>query len=157
MRLDLRVVGVVAIVVLLGGLVALVLRPGPLSEEDRVRAAISAVAEGARDADLGVAMAPVSPSYDDGTLDARTLRLLLMRELGRRGPISVVLSPVQVRIDPGGSSATATFAAVLAEGVELMAFDLVPDRAEVWDFEVSFAQVDDEWLIVDHTRSPSAG
>ena len=70
---------------------------GSLSEEDRIRQAITTVAEGAGQADIVATLEPVSRAYVDGQgADFAVLRGMLWREFKSRGPITSVLGEIQV-------------------------------------------------------------
>lgn len=132
-------------VLLLGGGLLWLVRPGP-SDEDQVRAAIREVAEGARDGDLAATLRPISDAYvgDEGwTRDE--LRGFLWREFQRRGTLSVVLSEIEVEVQD--DRAEAWFYAAIADGVDLGAFDLLPTDAEAFHFQVSLAREGGEWRI----------
>jgi len=123
-----------------------------LTPEDRVRAAIIAVAEGVGDADLVAALAPFSRSYQDvDGGDFATIRAVLFRELRSRGGITVHLGPMEV--DVADRAAEARFVALLLDGIDLGALDLRANNADTWHFTVQLAlEDDDEWRLISHQR-----
>jgi len=125
------------------------------SEEDQIRAAIHAVAEGAEDADIGSVMEPFSDQYQDVEgLNRSGIYGILWQQFNRRGPISVWLSPIDVQVD--GATAAARFEVGLVEGNSqtLIAW---PIDAEALHFEVDLAREDGVWKIVGHRRSSVTG
>ncbi len=125
------------------------------SEEDRVRAVVAAVAAGAEAGDVGDIMEHVSPRYhgsEDGLgVDPRTLRAGLALQFLRRGPIGVVLSPVEVTIT--GATAHARFDAAVLEGGGKWS-ELLPRNGDGWHLEVDLDREEDgEWRVTGHTRT----
>ena len=140
------VIGIVvaAAVLVLAG--ALALRPGP-TDEEAVKEAIRAVAEGAREADLGATLKPVSSSYEDSTgITYGELKLFLFREFQRRGPITVMLGDIQVTL--AGDIAMAEFSATLADGIDPGGLDFIPGDADRIHFVADLAREDGNWKIV---------
>lgn len=144
----------VVVLLLLGlGAAGWVLWPAP-SEEDRVRAVIAAVVGGAEEGDVGDVMVHVDAAYhaDEGGfgLDPEGLRGALSLQFLRRGPVVVVLSPVEVQVE--GDRAHARFDAAVAETGGWG--DLLPVDADGWHLEVDFHRgEDDAWRVIHHTRS----
>lgn len=137
------------------GLVGLVwvLWPGP-SDEDRIRAVVHAVAEGAEAGDVGDVLVHVSSRYRASefgiALDRAGLRGALIAQFLRRGPVAVVIGPIEVVVE--GDTATARFEAVLSEGTGRWQ-DLVPVGMDGWSLEVGFVREEgDTWRVVHHTR-----
>lgn len=120
------------------------------TDEERVREQIVAVIEGARAADLGAALAPLSADYtDDQGMTRDAIRGLLFREFRARGAISVLRGPIAVHID--GGRATASFDALLAERA---AGSPVPLDGDALHFDVTLDNASGDWLITGHTRAP---
>lgn len=116
------------------------------SDEDLVRQAIQTVAEGARQADLGTTLEPVSRDYvDERGLVYDEIKLFLFREYQRRGPITVLLSDIAVTIE--GDTATADFSAFLADGISISALDFAPGEAEAFHFLVQLRREQGDWQI----------
>jgi len=137
--------GAIALAVLVAAAVV-ALRPGP-SDEEAVREAIRAVAEGAREADLGATLDPVSDRYQGPEgLTYGELKLFLFREFQRRGPIVVMLSDIQVTL--AGDIAIAEFTATLADGIDVGGLDLVPDSADRFHFVADLEREGGDWKIV---------
>ena len=126
----------------------------PVTPEGRVRAAVVEVADALSAGDLGAALAPISRSYQDADGgDFATVRAILWRELQSRGPITVTLGPMEVDLAEDGSSAQASFVALLIDGLNVGALDIRADNADAWHFEVGLElEDDDEWRIVWHER-----
>ena len=140
--------GIVAIgmVFAVGAWVAL--RPEP-TDEDRIRSAIEAVAAGARAADVGAALDPLSEAYHDVEGEGhgkRDVAALLYYQFAHRGPISVALSPIEVQ--RSGDTAVATVDAALAD------FDasVVPTDADLWSLEIQLAREGSDWKITSYER-----
>lgn len=122
----------------------------PVSDEDRVEAAVSEVVQGAREADLGAILGPISESYADAQgLTKDTLRGYLFRQFRSRGPIGVHRGPIAVEVT--GQTATARFDALLVEGVEGA---ILPTNADAWSVTVDLRKEDGDWRITGHTRAP---
>lgn len=152
MRVSGRSLALVLLLFLLGA-VGWALWPAP-TEEDRVRAVIAAVVEAAEEGDVGDVMVHVDPAYraDEAGfgLDADALRGALSLQFLRRGPVVVVLSPVDVEVT--GDRAHARFDAAVAETGGWG--DLVPVNADGWHLEVDFHRSDDgAWRVTRHIRS----
>lgn len=143
-----RLLAFSALVVALLG--ALVFSLWPVSDEDRVKEAVSEVVTGAREADLGAILGPISDDYVDGDgLTKDMLRGYLFREFRSRGPIGVHRGPISATVE--GGKATATFDAVVVEGV---AGSVIPTDADAWSVTVSLRNIGGDWLITGHTRRP---
>ncbi len=126
---------------------------GPMSPEDQVRAAIVAVADGAGEADIVAALAPVSRQYSDPQgADFAIVRGLLFREFHARGPISTTLGPIDVDLGESGEVAEARFVCLLMEGIDLAALDIKANNADAWHFSVQLRLEDGDWMITSHTR-----
>lgn len=135
---------------LLGAVVAAAWALWPVSDEDLVEEAVSDVVQGARDADLGAILSPISESYRDGSgLTKDTLRGYLFRQLQTRGPIGVHRGPITVAVT--GQTATADFDALLVEGT---AGSVLPTDADAWSVTVELRKEDGDWRITGHTRRP---
>ena len=120
------------------------------SDEDQVREQIDAVIDGARDANVGKAIAPLSDRYLDADgMDKNAIRGLLFQTFARRGAISILRGPITVELD--GATATATFDAVLAEQA---ATSLLPVDGDALSFTVSLEHTAGTWRVVDHERRP---
>ena len=124
-----------------------------LSDEEQIRAAIHRVAEGAERADINVAIAPFSQTYNDSEgLDRRGMYGLLWSQFKKRGSIRVWMSAIDVQID--GGTAIARFDAAVLEG-EKGSFVGIPINADLLTFEVELAEEHTEWMIVGHSRAPA--
>ena len=138
------VVGALAFAVV-AGMTLWAVWPDP-SDEDQIREAIQAVAEGARRADVFAAMKPVSRNYvDEQGLTYDDVRGLLFREFKRRGGITVMLSDIEVTVH--GDTAEAEFHAMLADGIDISALDFAPGDADSFTFEVELAREGGDWKI----------
>ncbi len=151
-----RTVVLAALAVLILGIGGLWLAWPDPSDEDQVRQAIRDVAEGARNGDLGACIKPVSRDYvgDDG-LTRDEVKGFLFREFRRRGSITVLLGDIDVLID--GDAATAQFKAVLADGIDVASFDLVPADADSFQFTVELRREDGGWKITGSRYTRSGG
>ncbi len=139
------VIGAVIAAVLATALVVAVWPEG--SDEEQVREAIRAVADGAREADVAATLKPVSDRYSDASGVTRDeVKLYLFREFQRRGPISVILGPIDVTL--AGDIALAEFGATLADGMDPGALDFIPGSAETLHFVVDLEREGGEWRIV---------
>ncbi len=127
---------------------------GPKTPEEKVRAAIGAVAMAVEEGDLPGALEPVSRDYLDGDgADFAAVRAILWRELQRRHPITVHLGPMEVEMESEGRAAEVQFVALLMDGVNVAALDIRADNADAWHFTVQVElEEDDEWRIVSHQR-----
>ncbi len=123
---------------------------GPKTPEEKVRAAIGAVADGVGKPDLSAALAPVSKRYlDEDGADFAMVRGILFRELQTRGPITVHLGPMDVALDEQAGVAEVSFVAVLLDGIDVGALDIRADNADAWHLDVELElEDDDEWRIV---------
>ncbi len=116
-------------------------------DEERIRITIYEVAAAARAADLTATIEPLDTDYSDASgLSRDEVTGLLFREYRARGPISVFVHNLAVTVE--GESATATFDAVLADGVNVTQLDLVPDNADLFQFELELHKKDGDWLII---------
>ena len=124
-----------------------------ISDEDQIRAAIHAVADGAEAAQIADAIEPFSDAYHDPEgLDRRAIYGLLWSQFKKRGPISVWLSAIDVELDQ--DHAQAHFDAALLEGQGGAALGW-PVNADVLTFEVDLRKSEDGWQITSHTRRPA--
>ena len=125
------------------------------SDEDRIKAAIHEVADGAEAADIGRVMAPFSDDYrDEEGLGRSGIHGVLWQQFQRRGPISVWLSPITVSVN--GDSASAKFEVGLVEGNSQTRIAW-PIGAEALHFDVEFQREGGSWKIVSHTRDSVTG
>lgn len=154
--MDSRKIVVACVAALVLVAVAFVMsRPGP-SDEEAVKRAIRDVADGAREADVGATLKPVSERYSDGNeLTRDQLKGLLFREYQRRGPITVMLSEIQVTL--AGDIAMAEFSATLADGVDVASFDFLPGDADTLRFVADLEREDGDWRIVGARYEGSRG
>ena len=121
-----------------------------LSDEDQVRQLIEDIADGAEAADIEAVMGPFSKRYSDPEgLDRRGIYGIFWSQFKKRGPITVVLSGIDVQITQ--DSATAAFDAGLAEGQEGGMLSL-PVNLDALTFEVELSRESDGWRIVSHSR-----
>lgn len=124
-----------------------------LSDEDQVRAAIHAVADGAEAARVEDAIKPFSHAYQDPEgLDRPAIYGMLWTQFIKRGPIAVWLSAIDVKM--GQDNAEARFDAALIEGQEGAGIGW-PVNADVLTFEVDLRRSEDGWQIISHTRRPA--
>ena len=125
---------------------------GPRSEEDRIRAVISAIEAGIEEKDVGDVIEHIDQTYKDRSgLDRQGLRLFLVRLLFRKKEMRVQrLGRTEVEITPP-DRATARFRAVLSEGLDLNALRTAGD----YEFEVQFRKSpeDGEWKVTGHKRA----
>ena len=116
------------------------------TDEDQIREAIQAVAEGARRADVLATMKPVSREYTDAQgLTYDDVRGFLFREFKRRGGITVMLSDIEVTVL--GDTAEADFSAMLADGIDVASLDFAPGDADSFTFHVELARDGGDWKI----------
>lgn len=131
--------------------------PAP-TEEDRVREVVGAIVEGAEAGDVGDIVDHLSPRFrgteGEESFDRDTLRSFLVGQFLRRGPISVVLGPIDVVVT--GAQAHARFDATVVER-EGGWNDVLPVNADGWRLEVDLTLVDHEWLVVGSERSSWTG
>jgi hypothetical protein len=145
-----------AVLLVLGALLWVALRPEEKTEEDRVREVIERVAQGARDRDLDATFAPVSERYAHESLTRAQVKAYVFSQFQRHRSLSVVLGPVDVRMSAEGR-ATADFEAALADGIDLTRLDLVPEQADVYLFHVELEREDGEWKVVGHAQQSGTG
>jgi len=126
-------------------------RVAGVPEEERVRAAIEQVAQGAEDADLEATMEPFSEDYiDTDGVDRTGIYAFLWQQYQKRGPISVWLGPIEVQVQD--QQAWASFEVGLVEGAQNAALPW-PVGVDALYFEVELALEDGEWRILSHSRS----
>ena len=124
---------------------------GDKSDEDQVRAAIHQVAEGAEDGDLNHTMEPFSDNYsDEDGADRSAIYGFLWQQYQKRGPIEVLLGPIDVTVD--GQHAWASFEVALVEGIDGSQF-YWPVGVDALNFEVELAKEGGDWKISSHSRS----
>lgn len=146
----------VAVLLVVGAVLWVVFRPPEQSEEERVRAAIERVAQGARDHDLDETFAPVSERYTHEELNRAQVKAYVFSQFRRHQNISVALGPIDVRL-AGERRATAEFEAAIAEGIDLTTLDLLPEQADAYDFRVELEKEDGEWRVVGHQQQSRTG
>lgn len=116
-------------------------------DEERIRLTIYGIAEAARAADLTATIEPLDKGYSDASgLSRDEVTGFLFREYRARGPISVYIQGIDVTVE--GETAHASFEAILADGVNLSQLDLIPDNADIFQFELDLEKKDGDWLIV---------
>ena len=124
-----------------------------LSDEDQVRATIHAVADGAETGGVDDTIKPFSHAYQDPDgLDRPAIYGLLWSQFIKRGPISVWLSAIDVKVNH--TDAKARFDAALVEGKGNAVIGW-PVNADVLTFEVELRKGEDGWQITSHTRRPA--
>src|SRR5215204_197702 len=123
----------IAILLVVGALLWVVLRPPEPSEEDRVREVIEQIARGARARDLDAMFGPISQRYTHEELTRPQVKAYIFSQFQRRKSLSVALGPIDVRF-PSEGHASADFEAAIAEGIDLTTLDLLPDQADAYDF-----------------------
>lgn len=124
----------------------------PRSDADRVRAAIGQVAEGARTADLSMTLEPISRRYHAAEAEGLSyddLKAWLYLQFQRRGPLAVLLGPIDVEVQ--GDFAVARFDATVAE-FSRERTSLLPENADAFRFEVRLEREGADWKVVTHTR-----
>ena len=122
-------------------------RSPALSEEDKVRAAITAISDGAKEADVAATLEPISKNYrGEENTGHPEIAAFLYGQFRRSGPISAWLGPINVTINK--PEAHADFDAVLAD------WDggILPANADGWHFEVDLMLEEGTWRVVSHTR-----
>ena len=120
------------------------------TEEDRVRAVVHAIVEGAENADVGDVLDHVSEHYAAADAGKPELRAVLTAQFLRRGPITVLPGEIAVSID--GNRAHARFDALLAESSRDWT-EILPVSADGWHLEVDFAREDGAWRVVGAERT----
>ena len=124
---------------------------GEESDEAQVRAVIHQVAEGAEEADLNHTMEPFSDDYaDEDGADRSAIYGFLWQQYQKRGPIEVLLGPIDVTVQ--GQQAWASFEVALVEGIDGSQF-YWPVGVDALNFDVELAKEDGDWKITSHTRS----
>ena len=124
---------------------------GQDSDEAQIRAVITQVAEGAEDADLNQTMEPFSDNYsDEDGADRSAIYGFLWQQYQKRGPIEVLLGPIDVTVQ--GQQAWAGFEVALVEGIDGSQF-YWPVGVDALTFEVELTKEDGDWMITGHTRS----
>lgn len=124
-----------------------------ISDEDQVRAAIHAVADGAEAGRIDDAIKPFSHAYQDHEgLDRPAIYGLLWSQFSKRGAITVWLSAIDVKVYQ--DHAQARFDTALIEGQEGAVIGW-PVNADVLTFEVDLSKGEDGWLITGHSRRPA--
>lgn len=124
-----------------------------ISDEDQVRAAIHAVAEGAEAGRIDDTIQPFSNAYQDPEgLDRPAIYGLFWSQFIKRGPISVWLSAIDVQVNQG--HAKANFDAALVEGQEGAGIGW-PVNGDLLTFEVELKKGEEGWQITSHTRRPA--
>lgn len=127
------------------------LRGAGSSDAEQIRGLIQDVAAGARAADIAATLEPVSQSYQGPEgLNRDQLKGFLFKQFRSRGPLGVALGPIAVDIQ--GETATASFEAVLVEGVEVTALHLAPEDGDLLHFEVDLAREDGDWRVTGHQQ-----
>lgn len=140
-----NVVVAVLVFALLSGGALWAVWPDP-SDEEQIREAIRAVADGARGGDVAATMKPVSRDYvDEQGLTHGDVHGFLFREFKRRGGITVMLSDIDVTLH--GDTAEADFHAVLADGIDIASLDFAPGDADSFTFHVWLARDRGKWRI----------
>jgi hypothetical protein len=132
------------------------LRPRAVSEEDRVRMAITEVAQGARAADLARTFAPVSEIYREEELTRDQIKAYVFGQFQKRGPVAVFLGPIDVTF-PVEGRADAHFDAALAQGLDADKLDLMPDNADTYEFDVHLTNEQGQWRITGHEHRSRTG
>lgn len=127
--------------------------PAP-TEEDRVRAVVHAIVEGAEQGDVGDVLAHVSEHYAQGDLGKAELRAMLTAQFLRRGPLTVIPGEIVVQAD--GDRAHASFDALLAEHARDWT-EVLPVNADGWHLEVDFAREGEDWRVVGAERTGIEG
>ena len=124
-----------------------------ISDEDQVRLAIHAVADGAEVGSIDDVIQPFSKTYQDPEgLDRPAIYGLFFSQFIKRGPIAVWLSAIDVEVNH--SHAQASFDAALVEGQEGAGIGW-PVNADLLTFEVELKNGKEGWQITSHTRRPA--
>lgn len=146
----------VAILLVVGAILWVVLRPPERSEEDRVRDVIEQVAQGARERDLDATFEPISQRYTHEELTRPQVKAYVFSQFQRRKSLSIALGAIDVRF-PSEGRASADFEAAIAEGINLTTLDLLPEQADVYDFHVELENEEGEWKVVGHEQQSRTG
>ena len=124
-----------------------------ISDEDQVRAAIHAVADGTEAGRVDDAIEPFSHAYQDPEgLDRPAIYGLLWTQFIKRGPIAVWLSAIDVEVHEDHGKAR--FDVALIEGQDGAGIGW-PVNADVLTFDVELRRGEDGWQITSHTRRPA--
>lgn len=112
------------------------------SDEDQVRQAIASAASAARDNDSGGVLAQVSDDFigDDGDLDRRGLKRMLVVRAFRHDSTGVLIGPISV--ERQGDRLVATFTLTLTGGKP---GSLLPDRADVFAMSTAWKREGRDW------------
>jgi hypothetical protein len=146
----------IAVLLVVGAIGWVVLRPPERSEEDRVREVVEQIARGAREGDLDATFEPISQRYTHEELTRPQVKAYVFSQFQRRKNLSIALGPIDVRF-PSEGRATADFEAAIAEGIDLTTLDLLPDQADAYDFHVELENEDGEWMVVGHEQRSQTG
>jgi hypothetical protein len=146
----------VAVLLVVGAIVWVLVRPPERSEEDRVRDVIEQIAAGARGHDLDATFEPISQRYTHEELTRPQLKAYVFSQFQKHKTLSIALGPIAVQF-PSQGHASADFEAAIAEGIELTTLNLVPDQADVYDFHVELEDEDGEWMVVGHEQRSKTG
>ena len=124
----------------------------PKTDEEKIRAAIQQIADGAEQGNIQMCMEPFSSQYEDSEgMEKRNIQAILWNHFRKRGPIMVWLGDIDVSVQD--VSATAHFDVGLAEGEKGSAVPW-PVSADALTFTMEFVQEDGQWRVVNHSREP---
>jgi hypothetical protein len=139
---------------LLAAVAAYALWPESLSPEQRVRAAVRAMAEGAEKRDVAQVLAQVSEHFHSTSLgDASDLRRLVAGELLRGGGVRVVTLQADVTPEPEGRLRwVGRLAIARAGGPGLSA--VAEGELRQLHVDALFANEDGHWRVVDAVVGP---
>jgi hypothetical protein len=146
----------IAVLLVVGAVLWTVFRPPEQSEEDRVRAVIERIVQGARDRNLDDTFAPISQRYTHDELTRPQVKAYVFSQFQRRNALSIALGPIDVRF-PSEGRASADFEAAIAEGIDLTTLDLLPEQVDAYDFHVDLEREDGEWMVVGHEQRSRTG
>ena len=124
------------------------------TDEDRVRAVVRELIAGAEAGDVGDILDHVSKDFQGREggegIDKPTLKLILVSQFMRRGPLGVFVAEILVNVR--GETAHAAFDALLTEHAAGWK-DIVPVNADGWHFEVDFSREEGAWMLIGAERS----
>ncbi|MEE9613958.1 MAG: nuclear transport factor 2 family protein [Thermodesulfobacteriota bacterium] len=110
----------------------------PMTEEDRVRAAVNGIAEAMEAKDLKAAIRYFSDDYNDEAGNDRSgIKGVLFHQIMRPGKLSVFVRGLEVKVE--GSRALVDCKAALVRG------DAIPDESAGYRFSVVFRKEDGDW------------
>ncbi len=142
---------------LLAALVRLALWPHllpPPDDTDRIAGVLDAVTTALENRDAGDVMEHLAPEYHDahGLRFHDIYRYLAAEFLRHRRIVIKRLGPRTIEVRPD-RTATASFTVLASEGLRLEALR----RLGIWDVTVALREIEGEWKITGHRRTPRRG